>query len=120
MKLNHQIRILGLGAALMLSAVGTPALHAVAAAPKAGGPVLHVVLSSVAPAIPVQAGSTGQGPATDADCQQYAGNINDALNAAQQELHSNGMTQRWSYLTDHGLEVQNEAENQGCFIVNPA
>jgi hypothetical protein len=74
---------------------------------------------SAASALKVDAGATGDGPATDADCQDYANDINDALDIAQNELNTAGMTDRWSHFTDLAQSVQDLAEDEGCFIVNP-
>jgi hypothetical protein len=81
-------------------------------------PILHRSVQEVSE-LKVDAGATGDGPATDADCQGYAQNINDALDIAQNELNTNGMTDRWNHFTDLAKDVQNLAEDEGCFIVNP-
>ena len=120
MELSRQIRTLALGAALACSVVGMPALHAFAAAPTGGGPYHGRLTPVVRPDLPVQGGSTGQGPATDEGCQAVASSINDKLGAANQELNTNGMTDTWNNLVDSAKAMQDEAMDQGCFFVNPA
>jgi curli biogenesis system outer membrane secretion channel CsgG len=78
-----------------------------------------IVQRTVVSALKVDAGATGDGPASDADCQDYAQDINDALDIAQNELNTGGMTDRWSQFTDLAKSVQDLAEDEGCFIVNP-
>ncbi len=121
MNFSTQIRTLALGATLTFSAIGMPALHAFAATP-AGGAPLHgqPTRVTVSPDLPVQGGSTGQGTATEAQCESYGETINSLLNRAQQVLNEKGMTSYWGELVDGAKELQDDAENAGCFIVNPA
>jgi hypothetical protein len=72
-----------------------------------------------APALEVQAGSTGMGPATDADCQNYADLINRAWGTAQQELNDNGNGVNYNEDVDAARDAQDQAEDAGCFLVNP-
>ena len=124
MNFSRQIQTLTLGAALTFSVVGMPAIHAFAATPTpTGGAPLHgrPTPVTVSPDLPVQGGSTGQpGSATDAQCQNLANGVNTMLGTAQHELNQNGMTSYWNELVDEAKQLQDEALNEGCFLVNPA
>jgi hypothetical protein len=122
MNFSRQIRTLALGAALTFSVVGMPAIHAFAATPTGGAP-LHgrPTPVTVSPDLSVQGGSTGQpGSATDAQCQNLANGVNTMLGTAQHELNQNGMTSYWNELVDGAKQLQDQALDEGCFLVNPA
>lgn len=109
-------------AAALVAVLGVTAASAAAspAAPMRATFSPHPILQRTAVTeLKVDAGATGDGPATDADCQDYAQDINDALDIAQNELNTNGMTDRWNHFVDLAKDVQNLAEDEGCFIVNP-
>jgi hypothetical protein len=67
---------------------------------------------------PVEAGSTGDGPADDGECQGYAATINFVLEEAQDELNDYGNGSDYDMLIEYAQTQQDIAENVGCFIVN--
>lgn len=68
---------------------------------------------------PVEAGSTGDGPADDRECQGFAATENFLLEEAQEELNTNGNGSDFNMLVDDAKSYQDLAEDEGCFIVNP-
>jgi hypothetical protein len=109
-------------AAVLVAVLGATAASTAAsqAAPLRSTFSPHPILQrTTVTALKVDAGATGDGPATDAECQDYAKDINDALGIAQNELNTNGMTDTWNHFVDLAKDVQNLAEDEGCFIVNP-
>ncbi len=69
--------------------------------------------------MPVGAGATGDGPATNADCDDFAASINQVLDSAGNVLQNIGNTP----LYDEGIalarSIESDAEDVGCFIINP-
>ncbi len=106
-----------------LSAVAVLSSTAVAAARPApighGSPNPANLIARIHHDMPVGAGSTGDGPATNADCQSFADSINGVLDEAGKVLQNIGNTP----LYDEGIalarSIENDAENVGCFIINP-
>jgi len=78
-----------------------------------------VVIARVHSDLPVGAGATGDGPATDADCQGFADSVNMVLDAAQSVLQNIGNTPLYDKGIDLARQIESDAENAGCFIINP-
>ena len=113
MDISKQIRTLALGAALTFSAVGMPALHAFAAMPPTGSP-LHAPLLAPGVTADLSGHSTGEGSATEEDCQGYAGDIAEleAQAAAEQVLH--GRSSTWVILRTLAQQTEEDGVAAGC------
>ena len=106
-----------------LSVVAVLSSTAVAAARPA--PIGHAspnpatVVARIHHDLPVGAGATGDGPANNADCQGFADTINGILDTAQKVLTNIGNTPLYDEGIDLARSIENDAENAGCFIINP-
>jgi hypothetical protein len=65
----------------------------------------------------VEGGSTGEGPATDADCEEIAGEINGSLDLMEDAMLADdmGLAGFWS---DFATERQDDGEDAGCYFTN--
>jgi hypothetical protein len=110
-------------AATALTAVAVLSSTAVAAArPAAVGhtpPNATTVPVRIHHDLPVGAGATGETGITNEQCQAYADGVNDVLETTQKVLNNIGN----GPLYDEGIalarSIEDDAENAGCFVINP-
>ncbi len=69
--------------------------------------------------LPVGAGATGDTPVTNEQCQSFADDVNQVLDSAQQVLQNIGNTSVYDEGIDLARQIEDDAENLGCFIINP-
>ncbi len=65
------------------------------------------------------AGSTGDGPATEADCDRYANSMNGLIDLAT-TLVTQGQDEpgEVEFIVESVESIRDEAEDQGCFVVD--
>jgi hypothetical protein len=66
-----------------------------------------------------EGGSTGQGPADDAECESYARRLN-VLTSQAAFWYRHGSPNTGNALDDGAEQVEAEALDRGCFLVNDA
>jgi hypothetical protein len=64
----------------------------------------------------VTAGSTGNGPADDAECDKWASNIND-LRGVSQAAALRGDKTNADFYAELAWDYDDQAQDRGCFIV---
>ena len=69
--------------------------------------------------LPVVGGSTGQGAASESDCEHYGDIVNNLLDQAQLELTTYGNDAYYDRLIDLARTVESGAEDDGCYFINP-
>jgi hypothetical protein len=110
---------LSLAAALTAVAVLSPSAVASARPDHHPRPIPINSITRIQHDIPVGAGATGDTPVTNEQCQAYADGVNQVLDTAQKVLQNIGN----GPLYDEGIalarQIEDDAENVGCFIINP-
>lgn len=69
--------------------------------------------------LPVVGGSTGQGLASEEDCEGYADQVNMILDEAQEHLTLYGNDAVYYHLIDIARSVEDDGLNLGCYFINP-
>jgi len=69
--------------------------------------------------LPVVGGSTGQGTASESDCESAGDTVNHVLDQAQTELQTVGNTPRYYALLSIAQDLESAAEDDGCYFINP-
>jgi hypothetical protein len=64
-----------------------------------------------------EGGSTGQGPADDAECESYARRLNILLEQAQ-FWYDHGQPNTSKAFSNGAFEVKSEALDRGCFFIH--
>jgi hypothetical protein len=85
-------------------------------APTAGLPATAGTVQA-AEAQSYEGGSTGQGPADDAECESYANRLNVLIDQAQ-FYYDNGSPKTSRALLDGAWAVKAEALDRGCFLIS--
>ncbi len=82
-------------------------------------PTSVIVTTRVHKDLPVVGGSTGQGPATESECESAGDTVNSVLDKAQTELQTVGNTPRYYALLSIAQDLESAAEDDGCYFINP-
>ena len=69
--------------------------------------------------LPVVGGSTGEGPATESDCKSAGDLVNTFLGMAQTRLQTVGNDSVYDTLLQDAQDLENSAEDAGCYFINP-
>ncbi len=82
-------------------------------------PPSAIVIARVHSDLPVVGGSTGQGLASEEDCEAYGDQINNILDEAQEHLNEYGNDAVYYHLIDIARSLESDDEDLGCYFINP-